>query len=1039
MHLLLDKSIVSTKFIGRKPQLAALDDWLARVGRNSSRVVLVAGEAGIGKSRFVAEVRQRAEQRGWHTVQGSCFEPDLVFPYAALIDLLRTCLARRPVHEVTALLGPLAPEVVKLLPELVLTMPDLTPTPPLDPESEKRRLFETLVQFLDNLMSAESSAAQDAPSTSIPLLVIIEDLHWSDETSLEFLRYLARRLATQPLLLLTYRNDEVQPTLQRFLAAMSREQRPTELALARFMPTEVDALLRTIFEQEQPVRTEFLDALMNLTGGNPFFIEEVLKALIAAGDLFYSDGAWERKAVTELRIPRSVRDAVQRRVAHLSAAARHTLTVAAVAGQQFDFGVLQAVTGWSEAELLAQLKELLAAQLVVEATAERFAFRHALTRQAIYSELLVRERQALHRQIGETLERRYADAVENQRATPAATPRASLAYHFYEAGEWEKALTHAYCAGKQAQALYTPRAAIEQFTRALQAAQYVGETAMLPDLYRTRGLAHETVGEFELARADLEALLQLARTTEDRTLEWRSLLDLGKLWASRDYSQTGAYFRRALNLARTLDDPTMLARSLNWVGNWHLNTEQPHEAQRCHQEALTIFQSLHDQPGIAQTSDLLGMAYYLGGNPGQGAAHLKQASALFQALDNRQGLVSSLVTLATCGVSFATDVMHPAAITLEECMNWHEQAVQIAREIDWRAGEAYALISSTYPLAGPGRYGQSLHVAKRGLEVAYEIEHRQWMCLAHRYLGSLYLDLLALTEARQHQEQALALAKETGSSFHTHSVLGQLILILNEQNAMAEAETILQDVLNPKLPMHSIGQRWIWRGKAEFALAQGDPELALQIADRLSDSAPAVHTHSVTKSGQREESARVIPCLARLRGTALTLLRRWSEAEAALQAACTVADAQSTPRLLWPSYAALGQLYRAQRRHAKAAQAFAAARTVIDEVAATVPDPELRNNFVRRATARMPQLTPPTALQAAKRAHGGLTRRERQVAALVAEGKSNREIANTLVIGVRTVEGHVSRILDKLDFTSRTQIATWAVENDLPKSDRTSR
>ncbi len=121
----LDKSVVSTTFIGRAPQLAALDNWLTQVGQGSGQVVLVGGEAGIGKSRLVTEARRRADQRGWQMVQGHCFEPDVVFPYAPLIDLLRTYLAGRPVTEVATLLGPLASEVVKLLPELALPLPDL--------------------------------------------------------------------------------------------------------------------------------------------------------------------------------------------------------------------------------------------------------------------------------------------------------------------------------------------------------------------------------------------------------------------------------------------------------------------------------------------------------------------------------------------------------------------------------------------------------------------------------------------------------------------------------------------------------------------------------------------------------------------------------------------------------------------------------------------------------------------------------------------------------------------------------------------------
>lgn len=995
------KSVVSPRFIGRGPQLAALDRWLGQNDENSSRMVLVAGEAGIGKSRLVAETRLRANQQGWHMEQGSCFEPDRSFPYAALIDLLRNCLARYSSHEAASLLGPLAGELVKLLPELTLTLPGLSPAPRLDPETEKRRLFETLTQFFSRLPT--------------PLLLIAEDLHWSDDTSLEFLRYLARRLSNHPLLLLfTYRSDEVHPTLQHFLAMLEREQRPAELTLQRFSREEVDAQLRSVFDLERPVRAEFLDALLRLTDGNPFFIEEVLKSLIAAGDLFYADGAWDRKPIEQLHIPRSVQDAVQRRVARLSKATCDSLSVASVIGQQFDFETLQSAVGQTEGKLLDQIKEMLDAQLVVETSTEtgRFAFRHALTREAIYSRLLVRERQAMHQQIGETLERGHSEST--------TIPFASLAYHFDAAGDWERTLAYARQTAAQAQQLYTPRAVIDQLTRSVRAARQLHRREHLPELHRERGLAYDTVGDFELARIDLEIALQLAHAVPNPRLEWQVLLDLGKLWASRDYTQTGGFFRRALERARSLDDAEALAHSLNSVGNWQLNTEQPLDALRSHQEALSIFRSLGDEAGIADTSDLLAITYYIVGDSTQGAAYYRQAIELFQKSNNRHRLSSSAATLSLCGVSAGSDTIYPADISFAECMQWHRYALQIAQEIEWRAGEAYALLEAAIPLTGQGLYGQAEASARRGLALADEIVHRQWICYAHRSLATYYIDLLNLPAARQHIEKASQLANEIGSLFHTQAAVGHFALILILQKEMTKAQALLQAAIKSRLPMTTLGQRYIWLGQAEFALADGDPEQALQIADRLIASAPPPYPQSTD----------VIPNLARLRGEALTALKRWDEAEAALLAACTTAEAQESPRLIWPSYVALGKLYLARRRRGEAEKAFAVARTVIDRMAATVPDPEVRDNFVRQAHARIPQPPPLTSLQIEKAVHDGLTRRQRQVAALVAQGKTNREIAETLVLGVRTVEGHVGQILSKLGFTSRAQVAVWVVENE---------
>ena len=227
---------------------------------------------------------------------------------------------------------------------------------------------------------------------------------------------------------------------------------------------------------------------------------------------------------------------MQQRSQHLSESARQLVVLAAVAGRRFDFAVLQKVTHHDEQQLLTLMKELMSAQLVEE-SAEQFAFRHALTRQAIYTELLG--------------ERKRYTALLPKRWIYAERWRRTwrMAYHFSEAGLWEKALSYAQQAGETAQRLYAPRAAIEQYTRALDAASHLA-LAPRAALYHARGQAYETLGEFEQARHDYEQALGAAYEAHDDVAEWQSLLDLGALWAERDYQQTGAYFRQAIERAR---------------------------------------------------------------------------------------------------------------------------------------------------------------------------------------------------------------------------------------------------------------------------------------------------------------------------------------------------------------------------------------------------------------------------------------------------------------------------------------------------------
>src|ERR1700737_1949349 len=212
--------LVCPVLIGRTSHLEALLRFIEQACGGHGQAVLIAGEAGVGKSRLVSEATARlrsseslAPPAPMLTLAGHCFEQDAALPYAPLLDLLRTFFATCDPDTVAAALVPMVPDFVKLLPELAAFLPDLVRSSTLDPEQEKRRLYRAFLDLFTRL-----SATQ-------PLLLIIEDLHWSDETSLEFLLYLARHVSPHPiLLLLTYRSEEVHPGLARFLAALDRER-----------------------------------------------------------------------------------------------------------------------------------------------------------------------------------------------------------------------------------------------------------------------------------------------------------------------------------------------------------------------------------------------------------------------------------------------------------------------------------------------------------------------------------------------------------------------------------------------------------------------------------------------------------------------------------------------------------------------------------------------------------------------------------------------------------------------------------------------
>jgi DNA-binding CsgD family transcriptional regulator len=361
---------------------------------------------------------------------------------------------------------------------------------------------------------------------------------------------------------------------------------------------------------------------------------------------------------------------------------------------------------------------------------------------------------------------------------------------------------------------------------------------------------------------------------------------------------------------------------------------------------------------------------------------------------------------------------------LGEIVRGGEEAVQLARSSGWRSDEAHALIRLSVCLGWQGEYRRAFAAAQAGLAIAQEIEHREWLSDAYYVLGLLLLDLLAPSEAQQRLEQSLAIAKEIGSQLMIYVVSSRLAEVHLLQNEFHRAEAVLNEALAPEILPRNGLERGVWRARAELALARGEPEQGLEIVNHLITT--ALHI--------KEYEAGCIPRLWQLRGEALNLLKQWAGAEAALQAARKFAQAQGARPMLWRIHAALGKTYQAQAHRDEAEREFAAARTLIDELATDLLDPALRDNFLSQANTYLPPAPLLSPRQAAKQAFAGLTGREREVAALVAQGKSNREIATALVVSERTVTTHVGNILAKLGFTSRTQIAAWATEKGLTQS-----
>jgi DNA-binding CsgD family transcriptional regulator len=990
--------------VGRDAEVDALDAVIAGVVGGAGRALLLSGEAGIGKSRLLGVARERFRQAAGPralTLVGRCDEHDRMQPYAPLVDLLRHSRAQREDRQLADWVASEPALFARLLPEL----PAMSNLPNFDPEQEQRQLFEALAQWLLAL------------SEQRPLLVAIEDVHWSDATSLEFLARLARGIAERPLLLvLTFRTDEMDANLRHLLARLDRERLATELALGRLPAADVERMVRAIFQQQQPIRPDFLRLLVELTDGNPFFIEEVLSALVASGEIARAGRVWVRRELADLRVPRSVADAVLRRCEALSAAALEVVRLAAVVGQHCNAGVLRALLGNpDDREFSGWLRELVAARLLEERSADELAFRHALTREAVYATLLVRDRRELQARTGAALERLYSQAGD----VPAAVV-ADLAYHFHAGEVWDKALAYSRRAGLQALHMYAPWSAVEHLTRALEAAAQLSVLPLGSD-YRARGQAWQLLGEFERARADYEQTLVCARRDGDRVAEWQGLIDLGELWAGYDYHAAGKYFEAALVVANGLEDERCSARSHLQIGYWLLNAERIDEADVSLCTALHLFEECADERGAAEAIDMLSAASDLSGDLVQMRRRAEQAAERYAALGDRRGQASALALLAIADGSIAVFdlVAVPPLVPPLDCEAAGQESLRIARDIGWRAGESYALINLGARAGLHGDLGRALDLSAQTLAIATELDHREWMTGAQTMHAYSYWQLLALPLARSHGETAVELAHATGALHWVNTTTGLLASILIDTGDLDAAAALLGGC-SADMATRTLGQRWVWFSRARLLLAQGAPEQALEVIERLYATALHLRTHAD------------IPILARLYGEVLAALGRLDMAETVLREAGVAAAERRLLPVLWRVNHSLGQTLRLTGRTTEASEAYGQARQVVGQIASTVADDVLRVEFLRQAAALLAGVSGDDTVTSAP--PGVLTAREQDVIALLAQGLTNREIADALFIGARTVETHVANILGKLGVVSRAQAAAWAVEHGLARS-----
>src|SRR5262245_18571018 len=499
--------------------MAELRRCLARAATGRGLLVLLAGEAGIGKTRIADELATHARTAGVEVLWGRCHEGDGAPAYWPWIQVIRACLAASdgsagdPEVLHRALVAG-ADDVAQLVPEIRSRFPGLAPPPSMEPAQARFRLFDSVARFLSHV------------ARSRPIVVILDDLHRSDASSLLLLQFLAREVEHAPILVLgTYRDGEVGPghPLLPALGAVVREPATRRLVLPGLGARDVARYIESTSGIAPPAA--LTSAITERTEGNPFFVGEMVRLLVAEGGA----GSLAIDRAAPPAVPQGVHEVVGQHLERLSAGCRDLLRQAAVVGREFGLDVLEPVSGFDRDRVLEALEEAIMEQLVVEVpgTLGRFRFVHALVRDALYASLAMTRRLRLHRAVGEVLE-------QLQGADP--TPHlAELTHHFGSpapAGTVEKAVAYARRAGEQATARLAFEEAVQHYQGALDALALRGPRGERErcEVHLALADAHYRTGDAALARQASECAATIARALRAPELLARAPLASGSWW-----------------------------------------------------------------------------------------------------------------------------------------------------------------------------------------------------------------------------------------------------------------------------------------------------------------------------------------------------------------------------------------------------------------------------------------------------------------------------------------------------------------------------
>jgi adenylate cyclase len=762
--------------VGRESEQAELLRTIQAAAAGRGGLVVLGGEAGVGKSRLVEETLADARQLGCLALVGRCDEQAGTPPLVPWIEALEEAARLLPASVFRDVVGRTAPELAKLVPEVHRLFPDVPPPLELPSELQQRFLFNNIQEFLTRC------------SRVVPLAIFLDDLQWADESTLRLLQHLAPHVVTMAMVVIgAYRDIDV-PAAERSgvsrrldhllervrgqkRAAQNKATSPTRTLdqlvaqrLARgvrigpLSEGGVGSLLAVLARKEPP--PPVTRRIFDETGGNPFFVEELFRHLKEEGRLFDPQGSWRRDLDDdEISVPAGVRTVIERRLRRVDKRTHELLTAAAVVGPHFELDLLEAITGLDGDTMIAALEQAEQAHLVKGPSGRherRWRFAHQLIRQSLVSTVPQFKRQRLHARIADVME-----AID-----PGATAyTAEIAHHLYNAGPMADAGNIAravVAAGDAAHAVYATRDAIRQYRRAIEILKSArGLEAGRPSVQERLADLLTLTGDRAGAMEHLQELADLYEQTRSRVDHARIVRKTGTLhWQSGDRAQAIACYKRALHALEAETAHVELALVCQELGLAAFRSGENQDAMRWAERALDAAEAALASPTVV-LPDVRRMAH-----------------------------VASAHATNTIGIALARSGQ------LDAARDRIEQSVAIARVhglLDV-ACRGYANLGVVYGSLEPRR---AIEASLTGLELATKIGAASLQAYMYANLAAAYCALTdrCETEGLAAAQTAATIDRELGQLDHLAVPLIVMAQIHQCQGELQQAQDAYRDAL----------------------------------------------------------------------------------------------------------------------------------------------------------------------------------------------------------------------------------------------------